>query len=69
MRWRAAKKKAVIVVAHAMIVFIWHIMVTGKPYHELGAGYLASLQDPQRDPAAHRPAPGLGHIVTLNPAA
>jgi hypothetical protein len=24
-------------------------MVTGKPYYELGAGYFASLQDPERE--------------------
>jgi transposase len=35
----AAKKKAIVVVAHALIVIIWHILVTGKPYHELGADY------------------------------
>src|SRR6266516_2096652 len=44
-----AKKKAIVVVAHAMIVIIWHVMVTGKPYHELGAGYFTSLQDPDRE--------------------
>jgi len=69
-RSATAKKKAIVVVAHAMIVIIWHIMVTGKPYHELGAGYFASLQDPERETRrliARLQA--LGHTVTLNPAA
>jgi transposase len=48
-RSTTAKKKAIVVVAHAMIVIIWHVMVTAKPYHELGAGYFASLQDPERE--------------------
>ena len=69
-RSSTAKKKAIVVVAHAMIVIIWHIMVTGKPYHELGADYFASLQDPERETRrliARLQA--LGHTVTLNPAA
>jgi Transposase IS116/IS110/IS902 family len=59
-RSSTAKKKAI----------IWHIMVTGKPYHELGAGYFASLQDPERKTCrliARLQA--LGHTVTINPAA
>jgi hypothetical protein len=47
----------------------------GKPYHELGADYFASLQDPafeladlRRDPPphqGHRPAPGETSCLTL----
>jgi transposase len=69
-RSSTAKKKAIVVVAHAMIVIIWHIMDTGKPYYELGAGYFASLQDPERETRrliARLQA--LGHTVTINPAA
>src|SRR5512142_494062 len=69
-RSATAKKKAIVVVAHAMIVIVWHIMVTAKPYHELGAGYFASLQDPERETRrliARLQA--LGHTVTLSPAA
>jgi transposase len=69
-RSSTAKKKAIVVVAHAMIVIIWHIMVTGKPYHELGADYFASLRDPERETRrliARLQA--LGHTVTINPAA
>jgi transposase len=69
-RSATAKKKAIVVVAHAMIVIIWHIMVTGKPYHELGAGYFASLQDPERETRRLiAKLKALGHTVTLNPAA
>jgi transposase len=69
-RSTTAKKKAIVVVAHAMIVIIWHIMVTGQPYHELGAGHFASLRDPERETRrliARLQA--LGHTVTINPAA
>ena len=65
-----AKKKAIVVVAHAMIVIIWHIMATGKPYHELGADYFASLQDPERETRRLiAKLQALGHTVTLSPAA
>ncbi len=65
-----AKKKAVVVVAHAMIVIIRHVMVTGKPYHELGADYFASLQDPERETRRLiAKLQALRHTVTINPAA
>jgi len=58
-RSATAKKKAIVVVAHAMIVIIWHVLATGKPYHELGTDYFTRrLARPRtRDPPAHRQAP------------
>jgi transposase len=46
-RSQAAKKKAIVVVAHALVVIIWHILATGKPYHELGTGYFTRRLDPR----------------------
>src|SRR2546429_199907 len=69
-RSQTAKKKAIVVVAHAMIVIIWHILATGKPYHELGAGYFTRRLDPERETRrliARLEA--LGHRVTLEDAA
>jgi len=69
-RSQIAKKKAIIVVAHALIVIIWHILATGKPYEELGADYFTSRLDPERE--ARRliaKLQALGHTVTLTPAA
>jgi transposase len=63
-------KKAIIVVAHALVVIIWHILATGTPCHELGAGYFTRRQDPDRETRrliARLEA--LGHTVTLQPAA
>ena len=48
-RSQLAKNKAIIVVAHALIVIIWHILATGKPYEELGADYFARRLDPGRE--------------------
>ena len=45
-------------------------MVTGKPYHDLGADYFASLKDPERETRrliARLEA--LGHRVTLDATA
>jgi transposase len=65
-----AKKKAIIVVAHAMIVIIWHILATAKPYHELGAGYFTTRLDPERETRRLiAKLEALGHQVTLQPAA
>ena len=69
-RSQTAKKKAIVVVAHAMIVIIWHILATGKPCHELGAGYFTRRLDPERETRrliARLKA--LGHRVTLADAA
>jgi len=69
-RSQAAKKKAIVVVARALVVIIWHILATGKPCHELGAGYFTRRLDPGRETRrliARLEAPG--HTVTLQPAA
>jgi transposase len=69
-RSQTAKKKAIVVVAHALIVIIWHILATGKPYEELGADYFTRRLDPERETRrliARLEA--LGHQVTLQPAA
>ncbi len=65
-----AKKKAIIVVAHALIVIIWHILATAKPYHELGADYFTTRLDPERETRRLiAKLEALGHQVSLQPAA
>ena len=69
-RSQLAKKKAIVVVAHALLVIIWHVLATGKPYDELGEDYFTRRADPERETqrlAAKLQA--LGHTVTLEPAA
>ena len=69
-RSQVAKKKAIIVVAHALLVIIWHVLATGTPYDELGTDYFTRRQDPERETRrliARLEA--LGHQVTLQPAA
>ena len=66
----AAKKKAIIAVAHKLAVIIWHVLATGRPYQDLGADYFTTRLDPAvetRRLVAKLQA--LGHTVTLEPAA
>ena len=65
-----AKKKAIVVAAHALIVIIWHILATAQPCQDLGADYFTTRLDPERE--ARRliaKLEALGHQVTLQPAA
>jgi transposase len=69
-RSSTAKQKAIVVVAHTMIVIIWHILATGKPYHELGTDYFTRRLDPERETRRLiAKLQALGHQVTLQPAA
>ena len=66
----SAKKKAIVAVAHKLIVIIWHVLATGRPYQDLGADYFTTRIDPEKETRrliakleAH------GFKVTLEPAA
>lgn len=43
----AAKKKAIVAVAHKLLIIIWHVMATGRSYEDLGADYFTARLDPQ----------------------
>ena len=63
-----AKNKAIITVAHAVLVIIWHVLTTGRPYRDLGAGYFDRRSDPARETQRLIARPeSLGHHVTLGP--
>ena len=69
-RSATAKKKAIIVVAHAVLVIIWHILATGTPYDDLGADFFTRRLDPEREtPRLIAKLEALGHQVILQPAA
>jgi transposase len=66
----AAKKRAIIAIAHTLIVIIWHMLATGQAYTDLGTDFYARRADPERETQkliARLQA--LGHQVTLTPAA
>jgi len=72
--WRLArrigKKKAVVAVAHSILVIVYHVIATGQPYHDLGSDYFSARVDPERR-ARHlaRQLADLGYQVTLSKAA
>jgi len=69
-RSSVAKSKAIIVVAHAILVIIWHVLATGKPYDELGSDYFTRRPDPERETRRLiAKLEALGHRVTLEDAA
>jgi hypothetical protein len=39
-RSTAAKNQAIIVVVHAFLIIIRHVLATGTPYYELDVGYV-----------------------------
>jgi transposase len=65
-----AKKKAIIVVAHAMLVIIWHVLAGGASYSEHGADYFTRRLDPDKETRRLiAKLEALGHRVSLQPAA
>jgi transposase len=66
----AAKKRAIVAIAHTLAVIIWHVPVTGKPYTDLGEDFYANRTDPAKETQRLiAKLEALGHKVTLAPAA
>jgi transposase len=70
--WRLARRigKNKAVVAHSILVIVYHVIATGQPHHDLGVDYFTTRVDPQRR-ARHltRQLADLGYHVTLTKAA
>jgi hypothetical protein len=70
----AAKKKAIVAIAHTLLKIAYSVLRTGTPYQDLGADFYARRQQP-----AHRQAwlekqlrslyPGCTVTVTIDPPA
>ena len=69
-RNKAAKKKAIVAIAHTLILIIWHVLTEGDPYTDLGADFYTRRIDPQHETRRliARLAE-LGHKITVDPAA
>ena len=68
-RSTSAKNKAIIVVAHAILIIVWHVLATGTPDQELGADYFDRRLDPERETRRLiAKLEALGHQVTLDAA-
>jgi transposase len=72
--WRLArrigKKKALIAVAHSIVIAIWHMHTDQCDYVDLGPDWWDKRTDPTRETERlRRRLEALGHHVTLEPAA
>lgn len=65
---RRGSKRAVIGVAHALLVIMFHMLKRGTNYHELGADYFDRLNPTRLTRSLVRRLERLGHTVTLQPA-
>lgn len=66
---RRGKKRAIVAVAHSILVIAYHILKRGQPYHELGASY---FDERKKESIAHRLTKrleNLGYEVNLEPMA
>jgi transposase len=66
----AAKKKAILAIAHTLIVIIWNVLASDSPYTDLGADFYDRRNDPERETRRLiAKLEALGHTVTIEPAA
>jgi transposase len=66
---KRGKKRAIIAVAHSLLVAIYIMVKTGQSYVELGADYFEKLHADDFKRYLVRKLEALGHTVTLAPAA
>jgi transposase len=64
---RRGKKKAIVAVAHKLLVIIYHVLSTKTPYDELGADYFDQLDRARIERRAVQRLEQLGYTVTLSP--
>jgi len=63
---RRGHKKAIVAVAHSILIAAYHILKDDVPYHDLGGDYLARRADPERiKKRLVAQLERLGHTVTL----
>ena len=55
------EEKAIIVVAHTLIVIIWQVLAAGRPYDELGADYFTAAWTPKETRRLIAKLEALGH--------
>jgi transposase len=69
LKGRRGHKKAIVAVAHSILVIAWHLLSTGQPYSDLGADWFLQRHSSQayRNRLV-RQLERMGHKVTLEPA-
>ena len=66
---RRGKKKALVAVAHTLLVMCYEVLTKGEAYQERGADYLDKLEPDRRTQQLVRQLEKRGHKVTLEPKA
>jgi transposase len=64
---RRGRQKAVVAVAHSLLVVIYHVLRDRRPYLELGAGYFDALDAARIERHHVRRLEQLGYTVQLSP--
>jgi transposase len=65
---RRGNKRAVVAVAHSILVISSHLLTTGEPYQEKGANSFSELDRQHAERRATKQLERLGYQVTLTPA-
>jgi transposase len=65
---RRGKYKAIVAVAHSVLVIIYHVLHERTPYRDLGADYFDRLDTARIERQSVRRLEQLGYTVTLTPA-
>jgi transposase len=66
---RRGRKKAIIAVAHAILVIVYHLLTRHEPYRELGANYFDERERKDVERRLVKRLRGLGYDVILQPTA
>jgi transposase len=69
LKQRRGHKRALVAIAHAMLVAIYHMIKKGESYHELGASYLTEYEDARKKTDLVKQLQKLGYSVSLTQTA
>src|SRR5215469_16443512 len=64
---RRGKKRALVALAHTILVIIYHIVTKHEPYHELGGTYFDQRERQRVEQRLVHRLERLGYAVTLQP--
>jgi hypothetical protein len=67
--WGAERPRAIVAVAHSILVIAWHLLPRNQPYTDLGGDYFLERQNSEAyRKRLVRQLERMGHKVTLEPA-
>ncbi len=66
---RRGKKRAIMAVAHSILVIAYHLIKSKEPYHDLGAGYFDKRKAQSTAKRLVRRLQELGYSINLDPLA